>query len=128
MASVQRISRFGFVNTYLLADGDGLTVIDTMLPGSAKKILAAAREAGPRSRAIVLTHAHGDHVGSLDALKAELPDAEVIISARDARLLDKDRTMDAGRARRQAARRLSGHGDQARPRSSTPATGSVRSR
>ena len=95
MASVHRISRFGFVNTYLLADGDGLTVIDTMLPGSAKKILAAARGRAPITR-IVLTHAHGDHVGSLDALTAELPDAEVIISARDARLLDKDRTMDAG--------------------------------
>ena len=29
---------------------------------------------------IVLTHAHGDHIGSLDAIAGELPDAEVLIS------------------------------------------------
>ena len=34
---------------------------------------------------IVLTHAHGDHIGSLDALHELLPDAEVLISSRDAR-------------------------------------------
>lgn len=41
---------------------------------------------------IALTHAHGDHIGSLDALRERLPDAEVLISGRDARLLAKDKT------------------------------------
>jgi glyoxylase-like metal-dependent hydrolase (beta-lactamase superfamily II) len=45
---------------------------------------------------IVLTHAHGDHVGSLDALAAVLPAAEVSITARDARLLAGDKTLDPG--------------------------------
>ena len=45
---------------------------------------------------IALTHAHGDHIGSLDKLAAALPDAAVLISARDARLLAKDKTMDPG--------------------------------
>jgi glyoxylase-like metal-dependent hydrolase (beta-lactamase superfamily II) len=44
---------------------------------------------------IALTHAHGDHIGSLDRLHGLLPDAEVIISARDARLLTKDLSLDA---------------------------------
>ena len=44
----------------------------------------------------MLTHAHGDHIGSLDALHAALPNAEVSISARDARLLAGDLSLDAG--------------------------------
>jgi glyoxylase-like metal-dependent hydrolase (beta-lactamase superfamily II) len=91
-----RISRFGFVNAYLVTEDDGLTVIDTMIPGSAKPILAAAQKTGLPIRRILLTHAHGDHIGSLDALAERLPDAEVIIGAREARLLSKDMTMDPG--------------------------------
>ncbi len=45
---------------------------------------------------IVLSHAHGDHIGSLDALHAALPQAEVLISARDARLLAKDMALEPG--------------------------------
>jgi len=41
-----------------------------------------------------LTHAHVDHVGSLDALHEVLTDAEVMISARDARFLSGDMSMD----------------------------------
>jgi glyoxylase-like metal-dependent hydrolase (beta-lactamase superfamily II) len=89
-----RISRLGFVNCYLVREEDGLTLIDTMLPGSAKRILAAAQGTGQPIVRIVLTHAHGDHVGSLDALVEALPDAEVLITARDARLLSGDKTLD----------------------------------
>ena len=67
-----------------------------MVPRSAKTILAAAQAAGAPIVRIALTHAHGDHIGSLDALAEALPDAEVIISTRDARLLAKDKTMDPG--------------------------------
>ena len=88
---VTRVSRFGFVNAYLVEEDDGLTIVDTMLPRSAKAIMSAA--AGRPIRRIALTHAHGDHVGSLDALADELPGVEVLISARDARLLAKDMTL-----------------------------------
>ena len=91
-----RISRFGFVNAYLVREDDGFTLIDTMLPRSAKKILAAAEREGAPIVRILLTHAHGDHVGSVDALHEALPDAEVLISARDARLLAKDKSLDPG--------------------------------
>ena len=91
-----RISRFGFVNAYLVREDDGFTLIDTMLPRSAKKILAAAEQEGAPIVRILLTHAHGDHVGSVDALHEALPDAEVLISARDARLLAKDKSLDPG--------------------------------
>jgi len=91
-----RISRLGFVNAYLVREDDGFTLLDTMLPRSEKKILAAAEREGAPIVRILLTHAHGDHVGSLDALHAALPEAEVLISARDARLLAKDMSLDPG--------------------------------
>jgi glyoxylase-like metal-dependent hydrolase (beta-lactamase superfamily II) len=96
MPGPTRVSRFGIVNTYLVREDDGLTAIDTMIPRSAGTILDAARGMGAPITRIVLTHAHADHVGSLDALAAELPDAEVIISSRDARLLRKDKSLDPG--------------------------------
>lgn len=91
-----RVTRLGMVNVYLVEEDDGLTLIDTALPRSAKAIQAAASEIGKPIRRIVLTHAHQDHVGSLDELAAALPGVEVLISARDARLLAKDKTLDPG--------------------------------
>ena len=96
MPDVTRISKFGFVNCYLVREDDGFTLVDTMLPRSAKQILAAASRAGAPITRIVLTHAHGDHIGSLDELHAALPEAEVIISTRDARPMAKDMSLDPG--------------------------------
>jgi glyoxylase-like metal-dependent hydrolase (beta-lactamase superfamily II) len=93
---VTRVSRFGFVNSYLVEEEDGLTVVDTMIPRSAKTILAAAEKSGKPITTILLTHAHGDHVGSVDELHAALPEAAVVISARDSRYLDKVMTLDPG--------------------------------
>lgn len=81
------------VNCYLVEEADGLTLIDCGMPFSAAGILAAAAKLGKPIRRIALTHAHGDHVGALDRLKRELPQAEVSISARDARLLAGDRSL-----------------------------------
>jgi glyoxylase-like metal-dependent hydrolase (beta-lactamase superfamily II) len=94
---VNRIVRLGMVNAYLVEEDDGLTLIDTMLPGSATAVLKAA--GGRPITRIALTHAHGDHVGSLDALAEKLPAAEVLISARDARFLSGDKSLDPGEER-----------------------------
>lgn len=85
-----QLTRMKISNAYLVREDDGLTVIDTSLQGSAGAIQAAARELGAPIRRIALTHAHSDHYGSLDALHEALPDAEVLVSARDARLLRGD--------------------------------------
>jgi len=78
------------VNCYLIAETDRLTLIDAALPYSAKSIIKAAQKIGKPIANIVLTHAHNDHVGSLDALKALLPNVQVSISTRDALLLKGD--------------------------------------
>jgi glyoxylase-like metal-dependent hydrolase (beta-lactamase superfamily II) len=93
---VYRITQFGAVNAYLVQEEDGLTLVDTLMQGGQKRILAAAATAGAPIRRIALTHAHGDHIGSLDKLAAALPDVEVLITAREARLLAKDKTIDPG--------------------------------
>jgi glyoxylase-like metal-dependent hydrolase (beta-lactamase superfamily II) len=94
--SITRVARFGVVNAYLVLEDDGLTLVDTLIPRSATPILAAAGRLGAPIRRIVLTHAHADHIGSLDALAAQLGEVEVLISARDARLLAGDKSTDPG--------------------------------
>lgn len=89
------LPRFFPVNAYLVEEEDGLTVIDTALPYSVKGILKAAERIGKPITRIVLTHAHSDHIGALDALKVALPQVPVYISARDARLLAGDESLDA---------------------------------
>src|SRR3954449_2813671 len=97
--SVHQITRLGMVNAYLVEEDDGLTLIDTAIPRSAGVLRAAAAKLGRPIVRIALTHAHGDHIGSLDELAGALPGVEVLISSRDARLLAKDKTMDPGEPR-----------------------------
>ncbi|MCW2972452.1 MAG: fold metallo-hydrolase [Thermoleophilia bacterium] len=91
-----QLRRFGAVNCWLVRDDDGFTLVDTGLGGGAKGTVAAAAAAGAPIVRVLLTHAHSDHVGSLDALARLLPDVEVGISARDARFLAGDRSFDPG--------------------------------
>jgi glyoxylase-like metal-dependent hydrolase (beta-lactamase superfamily II) len=82
------LNRLRLVNAYLVREDDGFTLIDTMISGSAQRIIEAARGAGGEIRRIALTHGHGDHVGSLDALRESLGDGvEVLIPELDARIL-----------------------------------------
>ena len=78
------------VNVYLVREEDGFTLVDTGLSGSKEAYLAVAREFGGKIRRIALTHAHGDHAGSLDALREALPESEVLVPAREASFLRGD--------------------------------------
>jgi glyoxylase-like metal-dependent hydrolase (beta-lactamase superfamily II) len=90
-----QLTHLGFVNCYLVREDDGFTLIDTSWPSSqAQPIMQEASKLGLPIVRILLTHAHLDHVGSLDALHASLPDAQVAISERDARFLSGDKSLD----------------------------------
>ncbi|MGZ3714793.1 MAG: MBL fold metallo-hydrolase [Ktedonobacterales bacterium] len=92
-----QLTRFGSIfpiNCYLVREDDGFTLVDTGISGMAPMILDAAQSLGAPIVRLLLTHAHSDHVGALDALHTQLPDAEVLISTRDARFLAGERTLD----------------------------------
>ena len=63
-----------YVNWYLLQDGTDLTIVDAGMPKSWPSLENALSQLG-RSRsdvkALVLTHAHFDHVGIAERLRAE---------------------------------------------------------
>jgi len=84
------------VNCYFIEEEDSLTLIDAALPYSYKAIIQAANEIGKPVKHIVLTHAHSDHIGSLDKLATLLPDIQVSISSRDAKLLQGDTELESG--------------------------------
>jgi glyoxylase-like metal-dependent hydrolase (beta-lactamase superfamily II) len=94
LLQLTRLPRVFPVNCYLVREDDGFTLIDTTIGGSADAIMKIAEQHGAPITRIALTHAHGDHVGSLDALHERLPNAEVLISARDARFLAGERSLD----------------------------------
>ena len=91
---VTQVTRFHFVNAYLVREDDGLTLVDTAMR-SADALLEAARGAGAPIRRIALTHGHGDHVGSLDELKRRLGDeVTVLMPELDARIHAGERVVD----------------------------------
>jgi glyoxylase-like metal-dependent hydrolase (beta-lactamase superfamily II) len=90
-----QLTYYGFVNVYLLREDDGFTLIDTALESCATSIMQIARQFGQPIARILLTHAHADHSGGLDAVHELVPDAEFVMPARDARFLAGDMSLDA---------------------------------
>jgi glyoxylase-like metal-dependent hydrolase (beta-lactamase superfamily II) len=88
-----QLTRLGFVNAFLVREEDGFTLVDTTTGGAADKLIAAAAQAGGVIRRIALTHGHGDHVGSLDALKERLG-VEVLMPELDARIHAGEKVVD----------------------------------
>ncbi len=94
-----QLTKARMMNAYLVREDDGLTLVDTTI-NAADELIAAAGELGAPIRRIALTHGHGDHVGSLDALRAKLGrEVPVLISEPDARALAGE-AVDYGQKRR----------------------------
>jgi glyoxylase-like metal-dependent hydrolase (beta-lactamase superfamily II) len=85
--NLTQLTRLHFVNAFLVREDDGLTLVDTTMSRGADALIVAAEAAGGAIRRIALTHGHGDHVGSLDALRERLADSvEVLMPELDARI------------------------------------------
>jgi glyoxylase-like metal-dependent hydrolase (beta-lactamase superfamily II) len=91
---VYQITRFGPFSCHLVDHSNELTLVDTNFAGSLPGIAAEVERIGKPLRRVLVTHAHADHVGSLDAVKAAYPDVDVVAGARTARLLAGDRSLD----------------------------------
>jgi glyoxylase-like metal-dependent hydrolase (beta-lactamase superfamily II) len=89
-----QLTQFGCINCFLVREDDGFTLIDTAYTGQAQSIINEARKPGLPIVRIALTHAHNDHVGSLDDLHDALPDLPVALSEREARPLAGDMSLD----------------------------------
>ncbi|MFF6982954.1 MBL fold metallo-hydrolase [Streptomyces sp. NPDC008343] len=60
-------------NWVILSEGDAVTLIDTGYPGDRQKLLASLAEVGSSPEAVsavLITHAHTDHVGNAEYLRA----------------------------------------------------------
>ena len=94
--NVTSFTRFHFVNAHFVREDDGLTLVDTTL-NAVDQLLAAAERLGSPIRRIALTHGHGDHVGSLDALKQRLGESvEVLMPELDAQIHAGEREKTRG--------------------------------
>jgi glyoxylase-like metal-dependent hydrolase (beta-lactamase superfamily II) len=90
-----QLTRYGFVNAYLVREEDGLTLVDTTMSRTGAALIAAATAAGAPIRRIALTHGHGDHVGSVDELKRMLADeVPVLMPELDARIHAGEKVVD----------------------------------
>lgn len=79
------IAPLGMVNCHLIVGPQGCILVDTGLPGTSHKILAALHARGMEARdirLIVVTHAHIDHAGNA-ALLRQLSGAPIVAHAGD---------------------------------------------
>lgn len=97
--NLTKLTKLGLMNAYLVREDDGFTLVDTTM-SAADALIAAAQQTGTPIRRIALTHGHGDHVGSVDALRQKLgADVPVLISETDARALAGE-SVDFGEKKR----------------------------
>ena len=85
----------GIVNAFLLEDRGAVVMIDTGQFGSGQRLLAAVGEIGRRPRdvrAILVTHCHADHSGSLAVVK-EVTGAPAHMHPADAELVRRGQAM-----------------------------------
>lgn len=98
-AHAHQLTRLGLLNCYLVRESDSYTLVDSTIGGAGKQIIAEARKIGSEPVArLLLTHAHGDHVGSVDELARDLGNVSLAISTREAPLLQKppDKSLEPG--------------------------------
>lgn len=97
----------GGVSAYVLVRAGEAAVVDTGNPGDAGEIAATLDGLGigwSDVSTVILTHLHGDHVGSLGAVMAAAPEAVGFAGAPDIPSIAFPADADSGRRRRRGVR------------------------
>ncbi|WEK48161.1 MAG: MBL fold metallo-hydrolase [Candidatus Andeanibacterium colombiense] len=67
-------------NTLVFVQKDGVTLLDTKMPGNGQAILdEVAKVTDKPITTIISTHSHPDHIGSTDFIRAKYPNVRVIM-------------------------------------------------
>jgi len=85
------------VNWAVVKDGDDLTLVDAGYPGDVGDVRASLAAVGGTLRAVLVTHAHVDHIGGLPELLATY-DVPVLASAPEAAHVRREHLEQAGPA------------------------------
>jgi glyoxylase-like metal-dependent hydrolase (beta-lactamase superfamily II) len=91
-------ANLGFVSAYVLVRAGEAAIVDTGTAGSAERIGAALVAAGvdwPQVAHVILTHKHGDHVGSIAGVLQEAADAAVYAGQADIPAIDSPKPITA---------------------------------
>lgn len=78
-------------NAFLIEYQEGLVLVDAGIPGDARRILAAVHALGKPLRLVFITHAHFDHYGAANAVRAQTG-APLAIHTADAVAMSQGRT------------------------------------
>jgi glyoxylase-like metal-dependent hydrolase (beta-lactamase superfamily II) len=84
------ITKLGFINCFLVIEDDGVTLVDALTRGSGREILQAVSQTGRPLKRVLMTHAHSDHVGSVDEVLADSADVNFLVQERAVPILAGD--------------------------------------
>lgn len=108
------ITQYRLINCFLVIEDDGITLVDALTKGAGRNILKVVSETGRPLKRILLTHAHSDHVGSIDEIVSLSPTVEFLVPERAIPILVGDVALQAGEPKGRLLR-VAYHNVKARP-------------
>lgn len=82
------------INAYVYETDDALIVLDMGQSSFVKGVKALEAKTAKPVTHLLITHGHSDHVSGISVFSRAYPDAEIVVSAREARILRGDLSLD----------------------------------